>query len=99
MIENLGSSTFVTAHPNPIYVTYRWYRDGATSHIVEAPLMTPLPRALPPRSRADCKVRIRTHDSGHYRLRLTLAQEAVGWFDDDDPAGVAEANVEVVPAS
>jgi uncharacterized protein (TIGR03032 family) len=98
VLENLGSAILVTALPNPVYLSYRWYPNDEPSHIVEGPLMTSLPRAVPPRTPTHCSMRIRTHKAGRYRLRLTLAQEYVGWFDDVDAGSIFEAVVEVVAA-
>jgi uncharacterized protein (TIGR03032 family) len=98
VLENLGSSILVTAPPNPVYLSYHWYLDGERSHIVEAPLMSPLPHAVSPRTPTSCCVRVRTHAAGCYRLRLTLAQEYVGWFDEIDAGSIFEATVEVVAA-
>ena len=97
-LQNLGSSIFVSAHPNPVHLSYRWYPDEATEPIIEEPLMSALPHALPPRTPMRCAVRVRTHGAGRYRLRLTLAQQHVGWFDEVDSGSVVEAVVEVVPA-
>ena len=57
--------------------------------------MLPLPHALPPRTPTSCTVRVRTPDAGRYRLRLTLAQMYVGWFDEVDVENAIEANVTV----
>jgi hypothetical protein len=97
-LQNLGSSILVSALPNPVYLSYRWYPDEATEPIIEEPLMSALPHALPPRTPMRCVVRVRTHGAGRYRLRLTLAQQYVGWFDEVDSGSVVEAVVEVVPA-
>src|SRR5581483_9406506 len=37
-IENLGGCILVSSPPNPVFVTYRWYRADTPAHIVEDPL-------------------------------------------------------------
>jgi uncharacterized protein DUF4915 len=96
LLENLGGAILVTAPPNPVYLTYRWYRDGDAAHIVESPVLTPLPRSVPPGMPTRCSMRVQTHAAGRYRLRLTIAQEYVGWFDEVDPGSVSDAPVDVL---
>jgi DNA-binding IclR family transcriptional regulator len=43
-----------------------------------------------------CSLRVQTPGAGRYRLRLTLVQVHVAWFDEIDLASVADATVEVV---
>jgi acetolactate synthase-1/2/3 large subunit len=95
-LENLGSAIFVSAPPCPVYLSYRWYLDGDSSPIAEEPVMSPLPHALPPRTPMHCSLRVQTPGAGRYRLRLTLVQVHVAWFDEIDLASVADATVEVV---
>ena len=95
-LENLGSAIFVSAPPCPVYLSYRWYVDGDPSPIVEEPVLSPLPRALPPRTPLRCSLRVQTPGAGRYRLRLTLVQVHVAWFDEIDLGSVADADVEIV---
>jgi hypothetical protein len=94
-LENLGGSIFVSALPNRVFLTYRWYREGSGEHIVEEPVLSPIPHPLPPNTPTRCRIRVRTHDTGRYRLRITLAQEFVGWFDEVEGDNFVEAPVAV----
>jgi hypothetical protein len=97
-VENLGSAIFVSAWPNPIHLSCRWFRDGESAPIADEPLMSPLPRALTPRTPVRGGMRILTPAAGRYRLRLTLVQIGIKWFDEIDPASAFETEVEIVPA-
>ncbi len=96
VLENRGSAILLTAEPNPVHLTYRWFRDGTQTPIDEVPIRSPLVLALVPGRPGRCEVRVATPHPGSYRLRLTLVQENVCWFDDVDPASFVEAPVEVV---
>ena len=96
-VENRGRSVFASAPPNPVHVSYRWLtRDGAPLAGNREPLRTALPSLLPPRVPITCFVDVRTPSApGAYRLRLTLVQEAVAWFDSVDEDSVADFDVSV----
>lgn len=89
-IENLGRAFFVSARPNPVYISYKWVAAGPGC--VEEPaegIRSLLPHALPPRRPTTCSWRLRTPAAeALYSLRLTLVQEGVAWFDELDEANV-----------
>jgi hypothetical protein len=94
-IENLGSACFISAPPNPVHASYRWLTlDGAPLPAEAEPSRTPLPVPLHPGAALPLPVLVRTPvATGPHRLRITLVQEGVSWFDELDHSSCAEASV------
>jgi acetolactate synthase-1/2/3 large subunit len=92
-IENLGSSVFVTAPPNPVHLSYRWMQEGR----VEEGVRSILPHAIVAGAAADCRLGlVAPSRPGDYELRVTLVQEEVAWFDDHDHTSGFATRVRVV---
>jgi acetolactate synthase I/II/III large subunit len=92
-IENLGSSVFVTAPPNPVHLSYRWVQDGR----IEEGVRSILPHAIVAGAAADCRLGlVAPSRPGDYELRVTLVQEEVAWFDDHDHTSGFAVRVRVV---
>jgi hypothetical protein len=80
-LENAASVTFSHEPPSRVVIGYRWY-DGKGRVRLQGPAI-PLPGRLAPGRSAACLVNVLTpSDPGDYSLRIALAQEDVGWFDD-----------------
>jgi acetolactate synthase-1/2/3 large subunit len=97
-VENTGRALLVSAPPNPVLLSYRWFaaRTGRWLPEPEA-LRTRLPHTLVPGRPAACRMKVRAPAApGKYRLRITLVQEHVAWFDEADPQNACERRVEVV---
>jgi hypothetical protein len=95
-VTNRSSSFFVCAAPAPVYVSYKWldargdYLDDARAH------RTRLPRTIFPGESLDVDASVVVPERcGSPRLRVTLMQEGVAWFDDLDPRNGVEAAVEI----
>jgi hypothetical protein len=83
-VANKGLAILVSAPPNPVNVSYRWL-DGPRGAPLPEGLRSPLPHPLPPGDTVRCRLALETpRDRGDYTLRITLVQEQVRWFDDDD---------------
>jgi len=99
-VTNPTQSFFTSAPPAPIFVSFKWldlddgsYIDPRRAH------RTKLPHTLRPNESTDIAVRIVAPTRlGPVRLRVTLVQEGVTWFDEQDPTAMLEAVVEIVPA-
>jgi hypothetical protein len=90
-VVNEGPRTLFSAMPYPVYVGYRWLRvadDAEIEALDERRCALPEPIA----SGATLRFSILLHApsiAGAYRLRMTLVQEWIRWFDaDDDAMGV-----------
>jgi acetolactate synthase-1/2/3 large subunit len=97
-LENAGQALLVSAPPNPVLLSYRWFeaRTGCWLAEPEA-LRTRLPHTLVPGTPAACRLRLRAPAlPGQYRLRITLVQEHVAWFDEVHRENACERRVEVV---
>jgi hypothetical protein len=97
-LENAGSALLVSAPPNPVLLSYRWF-EAATGRWLDRPeaLRTRLPHTLVPGRPAACRMKVRAPAApGMYRLRITLVQEHVAWFDDLHDENACEQRVEVV---
>ena len=81
-LENGSSWGIGSFPPFPVQLSYRWVTDEG--HYVAGPeaLRTPLRPTLHPHEKASYAMTIAAPDEpGHYRLRVTLVQELVRWFD------------------
>jgi hypothetical protein len=86
LLENRRTSFLVSAAPNPVYLSYRWFRrrDGALVQEQEGP-RSRLPKAVAPGESVHCKFTlVAPAAEGEFLLRATLVQEFVAWFDDLD---------------
>jgi cephalosporin hydroxylase/glycosyltransferase involved in cell wall biosynthesis len=89
---------------NVVRLSYHWL-DAAGATVVHDGLRTPIPEELPEGQPVMLVMNVQTPASaGRFRLRLTLVQEAVAWFEDrgfepldlevtvaeEDPSGTEE---------
>jgi len=96
-VTNRSASFFTSAAPAPVYVSYKWL-DPASGAFVEErrASRTWLPRTIFPNETVEVTARIVAPSRpGAVRLRVTLVQEGVSWFDDHDPSGALEGHVEI----
>ena len=94
-VRNLGSRTFRSLPSHPVNLAYRWFdADGRTLVLEgERALLDP---PLRPGARTAYELPVVAPPSpGEYRLRVSLVQEQVTWFDDLDPARGRAATVAV----
>lgn len=85
VVKNLAGAILVSAQPNPVNVSYRWF-DTTSGAAVEEGVRTPLPRSLPPGEELTFDIKLVTpQEPGEYEVRVTLVQEGVRWFDDVTP--------------
>jgi glycosyltransferase involved in cell wall biosynthesis len=83
-IENRSRRTFGSTGARRVVVGYRW--EDETGKVALQGPGTPLPRDLTPDAGLVCTLHVLTPTApGRYGLRLALAQEDVGWFDDRAP--------------
>jgi acetolactate synthase-1/2/3 large subunit len=97
-LENAGRALLVSAPPNPVLLSYRWFEAGTGRWLAEPEaLRTRLPHTLVPGEPAVCRMKVRAPAApGKYRLRITLVQEHVAWFDEVHKENACERRVEVV---
>ena len=82
-----------------VAVSYRWLNDRGEVVVGEGERF-PLPENLPPGDSTEVTERIRVPDEpGSYRLRITLVQEGVAWFDDTADGSAVSFQVEVRAAA
>jgi acetolactate synthase-1/2/3 large subunit len=96
-VENGSSREIGSFPPFPVQLAYRWLTDEG--HDVGGPeaLRTALKPALRPHERASYAMTIAAPDEpGRYRVRVTLVQEFLRWFDDLPSPLSAEATLVVV---
>lgn len=63
--------------------------------LVSPEILQGVPRSLFPNETIEVSARVvAAARSGLARLRITLVQEGVSWFDDHDPSGALEGDVE-----
>jgi acetolactate synthase-1/2/3 large subunit len=87
-ITNRGPAILASVPPHPIHISYRWL-DSAGEVLPDQleSRRSRLPRPIPPGETAKGVVVIDvTPPPGEYRLRVTLVQEFVAWFDELDAA-------------
>ncbi len=97
-VQNLGQAILVSAPPNPVHVSYKWFHgdSGARVQGLEG-LRAKLPRALLPDQILSCKLNVQTPKTAkHFILLLTLVQEHIAWFDDLSISNSFKYPVEVV---
>jgi acetolactate synthase I/II/III large subunit len=82
-VENLGRAILVSAAPNPVRISYKWFHSGGRRVEAMEGLRTRLSHALVPKDSLSLRLQVRTPPvAGHYALLITLVQEEVAWFDD-----------------
>ena len=80
VVKNLGGSNLVSAPPNPVRLSYHWTPLGGGRE--EEGIRSKLPKAISPSNEVRARMDIITPTvPGTYRLRVTLVQEHVRWFD------------------
>jgi acetolactate synthase-1/2/3 large subunit len=98
VVDNAGTALLVTAPPHPVHLSYKWF-EAETGRWLREPegLRMRLPHTLVPGRPATCRLKLWAPPTpGNYRLRITLVQEDVAWFDDIHPENGCEHAVEVV---
>lgn len=94
-LENNSKESLASHLPYPVCLSYHWFSAAGKAVVFEG-YRTPLPGTIGPRQKERCHARIEVPaESGNYRLRVTLIQEGVMWFDQIDKPLMAEADVEV----
>jgi hypothetical protein len=80
-LRNNSSVELKSRSPNPVHLSYHWY--SAHGELVTFDgIRTPIPPILPGGNR-DLEMNVSAPSgSGKFRLRVTLVQELVRWFDD-----------------
>ena len=95
-IENVGTVTYRSTGPRPVYLCYRWFdAAGAWTEIgrsVHTALAAPLD---PGRAITRSAVVATPNVAGRYTLALTLLKQNVAWFDDLDAANGQRSEVVV----
>jgi hypothetical protein len=96
VVRNDGDVPLSTGAPHPVYVCYRWYDESAQEVEVGRALHTPLPDAVAPGAAGRLTIALAAPRSpGRYRLRVSLLQSEVAWFDDVDARNGLAAQVDV----
>jgi hypothetical protein len=89
-VTNKTSQRISSGQPNPIQLSYHWFGADGTIVIVEGS-RTPLIPALNPGKSETYELKVAApRESGEYRLRITLVQEGVRWFDEMPASGAAD---------
>jgi len=99
-IVNEGPRTLFTAMPFPVLVGYRWLRetDGAEVEALDERRHA-LPEPIAPGATLRLTIPLTAPSApGTYRLRMTLVQEWLRWFDADDPAMGVDQRLTVSPS-
>lgn len=92
--RNAGGARLASTPPNPVHVSYRWYRQSG--EVGTYGLRTLLPRALKPGGSIELELKILTPwEPGQYQLRISPVQEFVAWFDDLDSGNGARFDVTI----
>lgn len=82
--------------PFPIHLSYHWNASDTGLCTEFDGVRTPIAGALEPSEEAMLEMRVRAPlEPGRYRLRATLVQERVMWFDQLGPGFFADCDVEV----
>jgi hypothetical protein len=81
-LRNLGSLALATVAPHPVHLSYRWRGPQGQ---VDGPRL-PLDGLLAPHATLATEMVVAAPDTpGVYELAVSLVQEGVLWFDDEDP--------------
>ena len=100
-VENRSASFFTSAAPAPVFASYKWLDPVTGAYLADGrALRTKLPRTVFPGETVDMTAFVIVPDhAGAATLRMTLIQEGVSWFDDQDPANAIAFAVEIEPAT
>ena len=96
-VTNRSDSFFSGAPPAPIYASYKWL-DPETGEYVsdKRAYRSKLPRTIFPTESVDMTVLVIAPERpGRAIARITLIQEGVSWFDDQDRHNAREFAVEI----
>ncbi len=97
-VENLGQAILVSAPPNPVHISYKWFHSDTGLRVegMEG-FRTKLPHALLPHRPSSCKLKVHTPKTpGPFILRLTLVQEHIAWFDDLSASNLVSRSVQIM---
>ncbi|MDB5069331.1 MAG: glycosyl transferase, group 2 family protein [Candidatus Eremiobacteraeota bacterium] len=99
-VANRSRSFFTSAPPAPVYASYKWLDRTTGAYLSDGrAYRSKLPRTVFPAETVDMTMRIVVpHRAGAALLRITLMQEGITWFDDQDPASGTDFAVEIAPA-
>jgi hypothetical protein len=95
-LKNRAERTLVPSYPFRIRLGYRWFDPSGAAVDTGDALRTPLPGPVASGEVIHGGMDVRaTYAPGRYRLRLSVVQDGVAWFDDVDPANGYGADVVV----
>lgn len=87
-----------TSAPAPVQLSFQWQLGRAKASHDGASLRTPLPSEIPSGAGVRLPVRvIAPTQPGSHRLRMTLVQEGVAWFDRVAPETACSLTVRIAP--
>ena len=93
-ITNDTSQRLGSYDPAPIKLSYHWFKKDGSIAVFEG-LRAPLVPAVEPGASEIFELKVATpQEPGEYRLRMTLVQEGIRWFDEL-PGTAASADLEV----
>lgn len=99
-VTNRGASFFTNAQPAPIFLSYKWLDPQTGNYLDDTrAYRSHLPRTIFPGETIEMIARVITPDRpGPAILRLTLVQEGVSWFDEQDASSGIEQALVIAPA-
>jgi hypothetical protein len=99
-VRNRSGAFFTSTPPAPVYASYKWLDPKTGEYLSEKrALRSKLPHTIFPAEAVEMIALVSVPDRiGKAILRVTLVQEGVSWFDDQDRDSAAEFAVEIVPA-
>jgi len=99
-VKNRSASFFTSAPPLPVYASYKWLDPATGAYLGEGrALRNPLPRTVFPGETIEMTALVIVpQHTGAAILRLTLIQEGISWFDDQEPANATTFDVTIAPA-
>lgn len=93
-IINNSSSIIATSPPNPIYLSYHWLRPPSGEIEVLDGLRTKIFPRLPVGEQRQLPMLVEApQGTGRYRLRVTMVQEGIAWFDQEQSGVFSEREV------
>jgi Domain of unknown function (DUF4915) len=99
-VTNRSASFFTNAQPAPIFLSYKWLNPQTGEYLDDnRAYRSPLPRTIFPGETVEMIARIVVPDRpGPAILRLTLIQEGISWFDEQDASSGIEQTLVIAPA-